>query len=41
MTGSTNKNENGTGNVDTRTLERICKLLKYQNDDIMEYEDET
>lgn len=35
------KMKNGTGNVDTRTLERICKLLNCQPGDIMEYEDET
>ena len=35
------KMKNGTGNVATRTLERICKLLNCQPGDIMEYEDET
>lgn len=35
------KMKNGTGNVDTRTLERLCKLLHCQPGDIMEYEEET
>ena len=35
------KMKNGTGNVDTSTLERICKLLNCQPGDVMEYEDET
>lgn len=35
------KMKNGDGNIDTRTLERICKLLKCQPGDIVEYvEDE-
>lgn len=36
------KLRSGTGNIDTRTLERICELLKCQPGDIMEYvEDDT
>ena len=35
------KMKNGTGNFDTRTLERICKLLNCQPGDIMEYDVET
>ncbi len=34
------KMKNGKGNIDTRTLERICKLLNCQPGDIMEYVDE-
>lgn len=35
------KMKNGTGNIDTRTLERLCKVLHCQPGDIMEYEEET
>jgi len=31
------KMKNGDGNIDTRTLERICALLNCQPGDIMEY----
>ena len=31
------KMKNGSGNIDTRTLERICSILKCQPGDIMEY----
>lgn len=31
------KMKNGEGNIDTRTLERLCKLLNCQPGDIMEY----
>lgn len=34
------KMKNGTGNIDTRTLERLCKVLHCQPGDIMEYEEE-
>lgn len=35
------KMKNGGGNIDTRTLERICSVLQCQPGDIMEYvEDE-
>lgn len=35
------KMKNGDGNIDTRTLERLCSVLKCQPGDIMEYvEDE-
>jgi len=35
------KMKNGEGNIDTRTLERLCSVLKCQPGDIMEYvEDE-
>lgn len=33
---------NGSGNIDTRTINKLCKLLQCQPGDIMEYvEDET
>ena len=32
---------NGSGNVDTRTINKICKLLHCQPGDIMEYVEET
>lgn len=36
------KMKNGTGSIDTRTLERLCGLLHCQPGDIMEYvEDNT
>lgn len=36
------KMKNGTGSIDTRTLERLCALLHCQPGDIMEYvEDNT
>ena len=36
------KMKNGEGNIDTRTLERLCSVLKCQPSDIMEYvEDDT
>ena len=36
------KMKNGDGNIDTRTLERLCSYLHCQPGDIMEYvEDET
>lgn len=31
------KMKNGEGNIDTRTLERLCKYLNCQPNDIMEY----
>ena len=31
------KMKNGGGNIDTRTLERLCSLLNCQPGDIMEY----
>lgn len=31
------KMKNGDGNIDTRTLERLCSLLNCQPGDIMEY----
>lgn len=31
------KMKNGEGNIDTRTLERLCSVLKCQPGDIMEY----
>lgn len=32
---------NGSGNIDTRTINKLCKLLQCQPGDIMEYvEDE-
>lgn len=31
------KMKSGDGNVDTRTLERLCSYLKCQPNDIMEY----
>lgn len=35
------KMKSGEGNIDTRTLERLCSLLKCQPGDIMEFvEDE-
>lgn len=35
------KMKNGEGNIDTRTLERLCSFLKCQPGDIMEFvEDE-
>lgn len=34
------KMKNGTGNIDTRTLERLCKVLHCQPGDIMEYEED-
>lgn len=34
------KMKNGTGNIDTRTLERLCQVLHCQPGDIMEYEEE-
>ena len=37
---SLTKMKNGTGNIDTRTIERLCKLLNCQPGDIMEYVDE-
>lgn len=36
---SLTKMRNGEGNIDTRTLERLCALLKCQPCDIMEYVD--
>lgn len=36
------KMKSGTGNIDTRTLERLCGVLHCQPGDIMEYvEDDT
>lgn len=35
--GALTKMKNGEGNIDTRTLERLCKVLKCQPNDIMEY----
>ena len=32
--------KNGTGDIDTRTLSKLCKALKCQPGDIMEYVDE-
>ncbi len=38
---SLTKMKNGEGNIDTRTLERLCSRLKCQPGDIMEFvEDE-
>ena len=34
------KMKNGDGNIDTRTLERLCHLLDCQPGDIMEYIEE-
>jgi len=34
------KMKNGEGNIDTRTLERLCKFLKCQPNDIMEFVDD-
>lgn len=34
------KMKNGEGNIDTRTLERLCKLLHCQPGDLMEYVEE-
>lgn len=34
------KMKNGDGNIDTRTLERLCAYLKCQPNDIMEYVDD-
>lgn len=31
------KMKNGEGNIDTRTLERLCSFLKCQPGDIMEF----
>lgn len=31
------KMKNGEGNIDTRTLERLCEVLNCQPGDIMEY----
>lgn len=30
----------GTGNIDTRTIEKLCRILDCQPGDIMEYEKE-
>ncbi len=38
--GALTKMKNGEGNIDTRTLERLCKVLKCQPNDIMEYVEE-
>lgn len=35
------KMKNGEGNIDTRTLERLCAVLGCQPGDIMEYVEET
>ncbi len=35
------KMKNGDGNIDTRTLERLCALLHCQPSDIMEYVEDT
>lgn len=34
------KMKNGEGNIDTRTLERLCSLLNCQPGDLMEYVEE-
>ncbi len=34
------KMKNGEGNIDTRTLERLCAVLECQPGDIMEYVEE-
>ena len=34
------KMKNGEGNIDTRTLERLCAVLQCQPGDIMEYVEE-
>ena len=34
------KMKNGDGNIDTRTLERLCSVLHCQPGDIMEYVEE-
>ena len=31
---------NGTGNIDTHTIDKLCKLLQCQPGDIMEYTEE-
>jgi len=39
--GVLTKMKNGTGDIDTRTISRLCKVLHCQPGDIMEYvEDE-
>lgn len=30
----------GTGNIDTRTIEKLCRILRCQPGDIMEYVDD-
>lgn len=35
------KMKNGEGNIDTRTLERLCELLHCQPGDLMEYVEDT
>ncbi len=35
------KMKNGSGNIDTRTLERLCHVLHCQPGDLMEYVEET
>lgn len=35
------KMKNGEGNIDTRTLERLCAVLECQPGDIMEYVEES
>ena len=34
------KMKNGTGDIDTRTIERLCRALGCQPGDIMEYVDD-
>lgn len=34
------KMKNGSGNIDTRTLERLCHVLHCQPGDLMEYVEE-
>lgn len=35
------KMKNGEGNIDTRTLERLCSILHCQPGDLMEYVEDT
>ena len=35
------KLQNNTGDIDTRTLERLCRVLECDIGDIMEYVDDT
>lgn len=34
------KMRTGTGNIDTRTIEKLCRILRCQPGDIMEYVDD-
>ena len=35
--GTLTKMKNGNGNIDTRTIDKICRVLNCQPGDIMEY----